>query len=399
MAYDDALSSVGDDYWTSNYNKLARGVYVVVKRADNHWSRPFSGYAYDTGYTPYFSVDPTVTYIVDMYSMSRINGNDIVVKKCSIRACDASEAEMGADTSGFSWHIYHAAERKFEFSSTYYINSGYSDVTSNIIASATYSIYRHKGYQTGKDYLVLHNNGIYIYGWGNEHSTLLKQVHIKSDYGHQRKYILAHEMGHAFVFQANNETSLGAYTGYNATGTMCEWSSSGSHSIASKEKQSGALNEGWAHFFAASTWNNMSESDCKFKYYKNDIDHDADGTPIDKPTIDCEYPDFQGSYPIIHRQWLNNYCSHDDETYANEWDWLMTFWDLVSEYSYVDYMDVVNMLVGVSGKFSSNETDLYCRLRISASTISPTFDDRFNTKAAYNGVNYYDSNESNCSAY
>ena len=63
------------------------------------------------------------------------------------------------------------------------------------------------------------------------------------------------------------------------------------HCLQSLEKPGAAQAEGFAHYFAAQTWNNLQEPDCTFTYYKQFLD-----TTCRVAESDC----------ALHPDWINN---------------------------------------------------------------------------------------------
>lgn len=89
--------------------------------------------------------------------------------------------------------------------------------------------------------------------------------------------------------------------------------------MMSHEDSRCALSEGFAHFYAADTWNNHYETDCKYEYYKDEL-RNGDNTPA----IDCELSD--SNFPTNA---LGSVCgSWLQANHGTELDWLRTFWDM-----------------------------------------------------------------------
>ena len=73
--------------------------------------------------------------------------------------------------------------------------------------------------------------------------------------------------------------------------------------------------EGFAHFFAAKTFNWQSESNCTFPYYKEFVT--ADNIVHSPPyAIDCD----------AQTQWMQSYCVQSGD--GVEMDWMQFFWSL-----------------------------------------------------------------------
>lgn len=172
------------------------------------------------------------------------------------------------------------------------------------------------------------------------------------------KYTMGHELGHAL-----QERAMGGLSGdYSASEPFqppgkcrCDHvtSSNTLHCLQSIEHPSAAHLEGWAQFFASRAWNNASQSDCTFKYYK-EFASDAcmPGIPPDgcttlpnglvsnRPPVPVSCLD-----PV---RWRNTQCF--DATVAPPE--MATLW--ATEYDYMGFFYSLNTQGG-SGRFSMND--------------------------------------------
>ncbi|NUO49453.1 MAG: hypothetical protein HOV80_11410 [Polyangiaceae bacterium] len=87
------------------------------------------------------------------------------------------------------------------------------------------------------------------------------------------------------------------------------------HCMQSSERTSAANVEGFGHFFAAKLWNDPTESDCEYNYYKEFRNDDGSKTfpPME---LDCRSP----------AKWRNNHCFNAER--GTEYDWMQFFWSL-----------------------------------------------------------------------
>ncbi|MCL4233427.1 MAG: hypothetical protein KJ042_02795, partial [Deltaproteobacteria bacterium] len=113
---------------------------------------------------------------------------------------------------------------------------------------------------------------------------------------------------------------------YNS-GSCDGWGSGdgGGHYFDSVEFQDSAASEGFAHFFAAATWNSTTDSDCEFIYYKP-VDYDLrNGVEDPNGNYSCT--------AIGH--FMEDYCNGDSPYVGlgNEADWLLFLWDLMKSYN------------------------------------------------------------------
>src|SRR5690606_11383649 len=90
-------------------------------------------------------------------------------------------------------------------------------------------------------------------------------IHL-SENGADRRFVVVHELGHALEHFA---TGGGSIKKYGSSTAGCETDPGRSHEMNSREWQSAAIGEGWAHFYAAVAFNYIGESDCGFVYYKS----------------------------------------------------------------------------------------------------------------------------------
>jgi hypothetical protein len=159
-----------------------------------------------------------------------------------------------------------------------------------------------------------------------------------------RKYVIAHEVGHALIFIHGKETygwnmydvGYGAFGYSNAFGDLgdpqgrsagpdCEWIAD-SHHLHSLESSNAAFEEGWAQFVATASWNSEEETDAFFHYYKDGADEvDMENGPLGGVTAyirnvcDCEGDALGASCPGD---------SPMKEGWGVELDWARAFWDL-----------------------------------------------------------------------
>lgn len=116
-----------------------------------------------------------------------------------------------------------------------------------------------------------------------------------------------------------------------------------SHGIRSSEYSNGAMVEGFAHFAAAAAFNDISEENGEFTYYK-DIDSDAVPAYEDFVTIEgyrVELPDGVSGLGGT-TAWVESQCTEDWNTefgdemalhptaVSSEIDWLRFFWEFLT---------------------------------------------------------------------
>lgn len=148
----------------------------------------------------------------------------------------------------------------------------------------------------------------------------------------QYKYVVAHEFGHVI---ASNNLGLAFWHGApqqpdtpsSQPSCRCDSVVEGnrSHCLQSREYEGFAINEGFAHFIAARTFNDPTQLDCIFAYYKSFVVQSG-GVP--------NYPiPLPPPVPVTCTgivKWIDNHCPaapgvHDE--LGNEWDWMTFFYD------------------------------------------------------------------------
>ncbi|MES2641998.1 MAG: hypothetical protein V4850_21110 [Myxococcota bacterium] len=318
----------GDDFFTTNGARVARGTYWEVRNAADN-SLLYSGYAVasgtNEGCTPTtLPLNSSVDYDVLLYSKAYVNGNTIVVYD------DTSTPSMYANQMWSDWSP--------TASTTVTADTSTVGDWVNVTAAATTTIFRHNGGVTGKTFVV--------YDKGENGTLSGCQTHTTPNFGGSklcgdevfiteahasRKYLISHEVAH--LLARYKDEDLAPNIDYDATDPPeCLYGGTGDHAMSSLEFQSAAAVEGWAHFIAAVTFNDTSESDCSFYYWK-DVDWDADTLGDGSPKwVDCEYASHcdnvdESCGPIVTHDHMGYECGLTTANRAVEYDWLRFWWD------------------------------------------------------------------------
>lgn len=190
---------------------------------------------------------------------------------------------------------------------------------------------------------TLDANGMPVEACGGGGSNELFVGHVLNNTTHilmpnqhnsQYKYVISHEFGH--VIASGNFGTAFWYDGSdkpqpNATEPLCRCDAvvegNKKHCLQSKEYESYAINEGFAHFIAARTFNDPTQADCSFAYYKSYLvpvggfPFPSEATPLPPPTkVSCT--------GVI--KWIDNHCPAPPSVFdeqGNEWDWMTFFLD------------------------------------------------------------------------
>ncbi len=305
-----------DDWWTSNSNKTARGVRVRV-RDTSTGNSPFYGYAgRNSGCTPFIGLDTSRQYQIRVYSQAKVSPgavNMIDVRNASDQRYFktlVSSYSPAAGTEVLTWN-----------------NASNSVV--NIMAAAGYSVNKRYGGLSGETFTIFNDECSYGGSCAKEEGG--GTVYL-SENGRVRKYIIAHEIGHVVGIKVNEGKR--AKMGALHCQPICQRVGSGcpkNHVMTSKEYQGKAAHEGFAHFYAATVWNDPSENGCAFAYYIN-YDFDRDGTVEGweyKPWVSCRasWPD-QDEHGVPDADFLHNVCANVYSNRGTQYDWLRALWNL-----------------------------------------------------------------------
>lgn len=371
--YDDTDPTLGDDYWTSSstFTVKATGVHIKVTQ-EGTGTTMFNAYAYTSGTnegcTPLLGLDNAYDYTMTVYSSAGMAGPTTV----DVFDDDATPALDSYSVTGITPLLVLPTRT-------------YTVPLSNrfrILAAEAFALSREHGYATNEHYISYAQacntgsgfNGVCCHSSGAVYQGT----------GH-RKYIIGHELGHC-LFKAHNG-GLGCDIDYGpdadadncddvmeetfssgeycASQQACGFGSSaltdgtaGGHQMNSREYQSSAVYEGFAHFYAAHTWNDAN-SDCKFYYYKSKLNWNANsvieaGESSWNLHLDCEGG--LTAYGVDGAAYLEDYCGTSSLNRGVEYDWLRMFWDLRTDEG-VAFDDIVEILADANCN-SWNDTEL-----------------------------------------
>jgi hypothetical protein len=132
-----------------------------------------------------------------------------------------------------------------------------------------------------------------------------------------RKYIIAHEMGHAAMWGSFGMLAS-SYDTQDSPPDMCSCKhvtvANSHHCLQSREFTTAAQAEGWAHALAARSFNNDSQNDCTFSYYKEWFTGVSTMSP--PVTVDC----------TTKFTFTERFCPAADR--GSELDWLNFYWQV-----------------------------------------------------------------------
>jgi hypothetical protein len=336
-------AGVGDDYMTDGTAQItARGIHLLV-RVGSLGHVVFDNYTDElTGCTGNLTLTNGNPYTIRMWSDADLWGNTVIV----------------LDNNNFQGEYSYAARSTLNP----YIPAGNDTVNVvtpqadqwNIAAVAGQELFRSNGGMTGEDFIFYNTScNDATYGCdtgGTTHDCLCSADGRTYIDAAALKYLIAHETGHQFPYKSNGNTGAGADLG--ADYGSCPGEETSSHAFGQKEYQSGAANEGIAHYFAALAFNSAASTDCKWNYYKNwDFDDDgtyqeplgpfacaacgaacsgSDGLCPDETVpiiVDCNVGPVPNSAVDAH-DYLGDECDGTLTNRGSEYDWLRFFWEM-----------------------------------------------------------------------
>ena len=152
--YTDADASIGDDAYTSDGNKMARGVYMHIWKSGQTL---FDGYTNISGCTGNLTVYSGTEYYLQMASVAELaDSNRVVVY---------NDTDPADDSRSFSTVIYTLTPMVFTSGGTKNVNNGQLDPISNITAASAFAIYQHDGEMSTKTYTIKYSTES---TWGND---------------------------------------------------------------------------------------------------------------------------------------------------------------------------------------------------------------------------------------
>lgn len=295
-------AGVGEDYHTSSSatSRTARGMWVKVQQ---NGTTKFEEYLDLNGCTDSLSQLNTGPVSYTAYAASKVSNNNRVW--------------INDDVSGTRG--FHNGTKYITSTGTTNIafvpNSSYRNQF-DILAAASYAVYKNTGGKSDIRYRIrsntTHSSGSHFRISGHNGNPT---VYMWSGHSN-KKFVIVHELGHALTYfnkgsRWENDCSFKS--------TSCP-AAAGAHSMASKEHNSCAASEGFAHFYAAATYNNSSQDDCKVHYYKNEFGNDS------SPIVDCET-----SNGAFVTKYVENSCVGNPTGYSTELDYMRAYWDVLTD--------------------------------------------------------------------
>lgn len=410
VQFDDTDPSPKDDYFNTNDPEPALGAYYEVKTTGG--IPVAAGYAAESGTqqgcTTEMTLNSSMAYDVKVFSKTNIGGNTVVLY---------DEDTTPALFSEVLWNDWSPTGSGTQKRDTVTLGGWV-----NIIGAASWALHRNDSGMTGKTYIIyavgeydLDDNDIpkppCTGGSGTGYATQndCGKIWIGTSTSDER-YIVAHEMGHRVARFANGD--MVANSNYfleppevpdsSPVVHYCDYEEAAAgHAMVSAEYQSAAVNEGIAHAFAAFAFNNSSQLDCWFYYYK-ELDWDNDQTlDLSVGWVDCQGANqCTGSAGtcdsgVADENYLEDQCyiSATFPSYENrgtEYDWLRFFWDLSAD-EYVTYEQILDIWYEADPDAwnrddAAGPSILDPAYRLRQAAIALSLDAQWDNQAALNGV-------------
>jgi len=327
------------DYFYSSSNKKARGVTIHVERDDSTVVTKHADWTGTDAGCATFTLDETRSYTVSLITNLEVNGNTLSVRNNDTANNQyigtARHVASGTKVQGWSPNAG---------TNTVDITTANTHPAWNIAAAAGWAMTRRHAGLANKTFIFYNDQGTCGGSCEKNGKAYFDTL------GTELRVVIVHEMGHMLDFFLGD--NLGSLD-YNANEVNCITDTGQSHELASKEWHSAGIREGWAHFYAAVAFNDVSEADCGFAYYKEQDYDQING--IDGATshaISCETGPGNVAPLVDAKDYLGDWCSGTLENRATELDWLRFWWDFMQEESTVSFTDCADILgMAIRGDF------------------------------------------------
>lgn len=341
--YDFWDSNLGEDYLTENGttgNINASYAYVAVYR---NGIPVHTGYADAAGCTTQtFTVSGN--YFVKWYpAVSRVSGQAFFVYPNENEIWTYYQYDYGyvnAGWPGVQYMVANSGGSGHTLSAVAAVMTRLAESNDLGVVNHTYKVHADSNFCGAAISCYASGVGVFL---GNDPLTG-KDAFSKS--------IIGHEMGHYIrdkLLGTLDSDGYGASNPPNAVCTCNHLTVANSHCLQSREYFNSSLNEGWSHFIAANLFNNRTQSDGVFGYYKAFLNPGA-STPIPPPVI-----------ANVHTAYYfqDQYCPAASR--GIELDWMAFFYALNNtggayKFTFSDIANVYNQFCGGTCTESDSET-------------------------------------------
>ncbi|MET0287844.1 MAG: hypothetical protein ABW352_25370 [Polyangiales bacterium] len=255
------------------------------------------------------SLQTNTNYALTLWSEGKVSGNAVVAQEAKKVQSVTLNISVPAGTGGLA--VYDLDPNPLSRETAW-----------NVYEALAYSLGKHPGFTPLKTVFDIAPTG------GGAYTCETNSVSFESGLT-QFKYIIGHELGHAWHFtnagyvgncslpaQDYTDRGNGNVPG-SVTSNDCNSpppsGASDSHGLFSREWSSAAVVEGFANFYSAAVWNDATQRDCEWSQLADTV-------------RDCE-----GDTSLPDRLMLTQ-CEQPSAGWArdrgNEWDWLKVLWDV-----------------------------------------------------------------------
>ena len=325
-----------DDYLRDNAPKPARGAQIVARETSFPYA-PTAVFVDDAhpelACSQGVVLDDDKTYDLMLFAHARVGGNVLRVRTCDGDPSDADDVECETPNRTYV-HVEPEPWRP---------TSGLKHITTapgpewNIAAAAGFAMYRRDGCLQGERFTLFTE----VCHWDIDSSCQVGQsVYIGPAAAH-RKYVIAHELGHA-VAEAGNQWR-------DELGMASDSRPPCQSGIIESDYSSVAAIEGVAWYYAAVAFNNTTHDDCEI--YRPD-DYDGSGAiegSRNELTPSCRgdpqwrlYPFAQSFETWPDRGYLHAMCEETHDDRGTALDWMRAFWEADADRGF-DTCDVLRM--------------------------------------------------------
>lgn len=289
VEYATNFQDLGGDFWTSNVNRAARGIHLVVERTSGF--DIFNDYTDSSGCVEVILSDAHDYYV---YSVSKAETNGV---ETLVYDDEASPAH-------YAWTHYWTGNP---------FDPALSDGSETVVVTAT----------TGSAMLAIGSTTMWVNNLGLGSSTPLTYYDDDCCFASDKikastfsKTKIGHETGHGIGYrrEGNNDPNFeydAAEDGCDGVGVAV-----GQHAQLTKEWQSAAFIEGFADVISAYLWNDETQADCTYDRHHTS-DYDLDGVDDDGAVagqVNCEGIPATGLEAYVTaRDWLVDVVNADDD--------------------------------------------------------------------------------------
>lgn len=355
VVYND--NGFGEDFVTTDADLDARGILVrVIRNSDGAtvWYDYTDEFTLNAGCTPTLDLYGT-SFTVRAYSRAKFTSDDpLAPNYLDVRMLYSSVWVVEAYDVATAY-VPPTLSQSVPMTVTFDL-----PVTDrfNVLAIAEHALYWNDGGLTGTTFPFRVDSSLNT-AWTGQYIQIAGSS--SGSTGSTRsRFVILHEMGHALAHFANLDdptqpSAAGSYRaleedcgtavddGPSSTDGVCSDPNETlpycyNHSMNEKEYHSAAFWEGWAHFYAAISLNDILETDCTLRYYKL-VDWDMNGSNNTQIT-NCAGSPMTGvsASNYVENECPSSYstgctsgtCPRTSTNRGTEYDWLRFLWAMAT---------------------------------------------------------------------